>query len=370
MWTELVKIKFLADPNTAKQMEKNLSARFAKTAKMFGNGLQRAVKGSILGISLGLLNKLLNPLEALDEKIKSLLGEGNDIRDLADRFNTSPGQIKRLQDVANSLGVQPDQLKDMMLKYAQAVEQARNELNDPTAEISQSTRAVKNFVDEKDMAVGFEKFISSLRVEGQGPGRDVFFSDKEQQAAAQRERNGETLGQDERQRLIEQRLLRHQSGTESRQSIEQAVFGEAQFGGSRRLIEADLNKQFEKLKEPDVQTLNAAVTKVAGLADQQKLLETQRQTADFVKASANVNDGMIKQMEQAAAIEEDRVTRQLQSYDDLKQASIAIGQVKGQFENVLILVNQGIGKLAQLATFAGKLGESRLFRSFLGGRGE
>ncbi len=74
MFSEILRIKPVLDSGAAKQMEQSLSARFSSIAKRFGGGLKSVIKGSLLGISIGLLNRLLNPLEALEEKIKNLLG--------------------------------------------------------------------------------------------------------------------------------------------------------------------------------------------------------------------------------------------------------------------------------------------------------
>src|SRR4051812_11842809 len=103
-------------------METSLSGRFARVANRFGSGLKNIIKGSVLGISLALLQKILNPIEALDDKIKGLLNKGGDLADLSDRFGASPGELKQLEDVARSFGMGADQFKDLMLKFADSIE--------------------------------------------------------------------------------------------------------------------------------------------------------------------------------------------------------------------------------------------------------
>ena len=163
MFNEILRIKPVLDDGSAKQMEQSLSSRFARVASRFGSGLKNVIKGSFLGISLGLISKLLNPIEELEDKIKKLFGEGTDIRDLSDRLGSTPGQVKQLQDVAQTLGVAPDQFKDMIVKYAEAIEKGREELANPFTEKSGSTLAVRNFVGEKDLAKSFTDFRSAHR---------------------------------------------------------------------------------------------------------------------------------------------------------------------------------------------------------------
>jgi hypothetical protein len=366
MFTEILRVKPVLDTGSAKQMEASLTQRFARVAQRFGSGLKHVIKGSILGISLGLLNRLLNPLEALEEKIKTLLGEGGDIRDLADRFNTSPGQLKRLQDVASSLGVKPDELKDLLTKFADAVENARKELQDPFQERSASTRAVQNFVGQKDLAEGFLQFMQGLRAEGRGPGRDLVFGELQQRNAFERERTGQKLPEEERQKLISQGLIKPASGLEIRQAVEKEIFGQFLSGASKRLLETDFQGQAAKINEPSAQKLNEGVDKLASLEDQRNALEVQRQTKDFLNAAGRVNSDFVTAMEKSAQLQEDRLTQQLQSFQDLEKARIAIEQVKNGFQDLVVLINKGVGYLSDVSSFVTRLRDSRVIRGVLG----
>jgi hypothetical protein len=369
MFTEILKVKPVLDTGSAKQMEASLSARFARVAQRFGTGLKHVIKGSILGISLGLLNKLLNPLEALEEKIKTLLGQGGDIRDLADRFGTTPGQLKRLQDVAGSLGVKPDELKDLLTKFADAVENARKELQDPFQERSAATRAVQNFVGEKDLAEGFLKFLGGLQATGKGPGRDLVFGEREQRRALERELTGQTLSDEERQKLISQGLLKTQSGLETRQAVEKEIFGQALFGGSKRLLEANFAEQAAKINEPSADELGRGVSKLAALEDQRNALEVQRQTKDLLTASSKITSDFVAAMEKSVALTEERETAQLDSFKDLEKARIALEQLKGGFQDVLILINKGVGYLGEVSNFILGVKGSPIFRGIFKSKG-
>lgn len=351
-------------------MEQTLSARFARAASVFGKGLASVIKGSILGVSLALISKLLNPLEAIEEKLKNLLGEGTDIRDLADRFNTSPGQLKQLQDVAQTLGVSPDQFKDMLTKYAQAIEKGREEIANPFQEPSQSTIAVKNFLGEKDLVKSFTSFLDSLKASGKGPGTDLPLSDRARQLVNTAALSGKSLTEDQRNELLASGELRRQTGTETRRAFEKEIFGEAQTGAARRLIDANIPEVKSNINEPSVSTLNQAINKAASLADQKRALDTQNQTSDFVNATAKLNGKMITDMAVADKLRLERETRQLDSFDDLKKASLAIEEVKNLMVEGNIVINKGVGLISDLTGFVGSMKESGWWRKiFSGGMG-
>ncbi len=75
---------------------------------------------------------------------------------------------------------------------------------------------------------------------------------------------------------------------------------------------------------------------------------------------------MIQDMAKADALAAERDTKQLDSFNDLKKASIAIEQVKAQMIQANTYVSKGIGYLADMATFVSGLKQSRLFRGIFG----
>jgi hypothetical protein len=366
VFNEILRIKPVLDDASAKQMEQSLSSRFARVAGRFGQGLKSVIKGSFLGISLGLISRLLNPIEALEDKIKKLLGEGTDVRDLADRLGSSPGQVRQLQDVAQSLGVAPDQFKDLIVKYAEAIEKGREELANPFTEKSGSTLAVRNFVGEKDLAKSFQDFLTSLRASGQGTGSDLPLSDRAKRIYTDAAMKGQQVDQSVRQDLLNKGEIRLRTGLETRQAFEKEVFGQALTGPGRRLVDANLEDQAKKIGEPTTETLTEKINKAAGLADQKRALDVQNQTADFINATNKLNGQMIQQIATADKIQLDRDTKQLDSFADLKKASIAIEDIKGFMIQANGLISRGIGSLADMATFVGGLKQSRIFRGIFG----
>ena len=368
MFTEVLKIKPVLDTATTKQMEQNLSARFGRVAQRFGKGLQAVIKGSFIGISLGLISKLLNPIEALEDKIKKLLGEGTDIRDLADRFGTSPGSLKQLQDVAQTLGVTPDQFKDMLTKYAEAIEKGREEIANPFQAPSQSTIAVRQFLGEKDLAKSFTDFISSLQAQGKGAGSDVALSENAQRKMNEAAMRGTTLSEQDRADLLAKGEIRRRTGLETRQAFEKEIFGQVQFGASRRLIEANVPEIAKKIKEPSVDKLNQAINKAASLADQKRALDVQNETADFVNATNKLNGKMVQDIAASDRLQMDRDTKQLESYEDLRKAANGLEEVKGLLIQVSNVATKGLGYLGEVSTFIQGLKQNRWFRGVFGGK--
>lgn len=366
MFSEVLKIKPVLDTGTTAQMEQALSARFARVAQRFGSGLKSVIKGSFLGISLGLIAKLLNPIEALEDKIKKLMGEGTDIRDLADKLGTTPGQLKELQDVSHTLGVTPDQFKDMLTKYAAAIEKAREEVQNPFQEPSASTIAVKQFTGEKDIAKSFTDFLSSLQAVGKGPGTDIPLSDYAKRRFNEAAVGGAKISESEHQELLAKGQIRTRTGLDTRQAFEKEIFGEAQSGAARRLIEANVPEVAKGIKEPTVEKLNDAVNKAASLADQKRALDVQNETQDFLNATNKMNGKMVTDMATAERMQMDRETKQLESYDNLKKAAMAIDQVKVLLESGNQKINEGIGYLSDVANFVISLKNNRVFRNMLG----
>lgn len=322
MWREVLRIFPRLDPATTRQMEQTLTRRFMNVSKKFGRGLLQVVKGSILGISVTLLAKLLNPLQEVEDRIKALLGQGDDARELADRFNSTPGTVRRIQAVGQSLGVTPERLNDLMTKYAEAVETAREELADPNKEKSESTKVIREFTNEKDMAEGFFKFLQSLNAQGKAQGIDA------------------------------------------RQKTERAIFGQTQFGAARRLIEADFEGEFKRAGIPGAEKLDKALTKLAQLQDLQNQRAAGREANELIGASSLTNKKMIEDMARAEELRIERENKNLAAFDDLKKASNGIQEIMNGINELVKLMTKGLGLLGELLK---KLSESRLFRGIFGG---
>lgn len=362
MFTEVLRIKPVLDESSAKQMESTLSSRFTKVAQRFGTGLKNVIKGSVLGISLALLSKILNPIEALDTKLKSLLTHGTDIRDLAERFGTSGGNLQRLQDVAQSLGVNPDQFKDVLTKFAESVEKARDEIANPFVEKSASTVILGNIAKEKDLAEGFKQFLLFLKGTGQGQGVDQPLTAHAQRVVNDALQKNRTLTEDERQTLIKSGELRRRTGAEAQAEFEKQVLGAQQFGGIKRLINAGVDEQAKTIGEPTVERLNQSIDKLSGLDAQKQILQVQAQTKDLLSASQKANSDMVKAMVDSDARQERETTDRLESYENLKKGADAVADIQQGFSKLLDNVTFMLGELKKVTEFIPKAASSPMFK--------
>lgn len=305
-------------------MNDTLSRRFGQVAKKFGRGLTAAVKGSFLGVSVGLISKLLNPIEDLENKIKSLLGQADDMGEQAERFGTSEGELRRLQDLGQSVGLSPDKLNTMLQSFQKSIETAREETKKGVP-LSDASKAVSQFMNEKDIAKSFFSFVQGLKQVG-----DV-------------------------------------SGADQRKRIEKEVFGETQVGAGRKFIETDFGQQLNKLKLPNTSKLNAAYDNLQKLSAQQKVSEVQRNAQDFIQASSQIKPSTIAQMEEAEKIRQQRENAQLQSYDDLKKTSQNLEEVKGLLQDTTNKIIFGLGELTGLIKeMTQAIKGSRIFKGLFG----
>lgn len=156
MWSEVLKIIPKVDGATLGAMETSLKKRFDNVAKKFGKGIVASIAGGgIVGAAVGLLNKLLSPLQSLEDSINRTLENANQTSISAQEFGTSSGQMARLQAFAKANGVDQGELGLLLEKFQSAVANAALNPDQPTA--------VSNFVGQKDMAEAFFQFIQSVK---------------------------------------------------------------------------------------------------------------------------------------------------------------------------------------------------------------
>ena len=368
MFTEILRIKPVLDKGATAAMEASLGKRFSRVASRFGRALKNVVKGSVIGISLGLLAKILNPLQELEDKIKSLLGQGTDLRDMADRFGSTPGNLSRLQDLGASLGLKPEELRDVLTKYAQTIEKARMELLDPSQEISASTRAVSNFVDISDLAQSFFQFTQSLKSFGN---LSTPFNQSKTaliDSAYNKRRQGKPITQEERQALSEYQAGVNSQGLEARRIAETEVFGAPLTGASKRLIDADVGKQLSDLKLPSTQAVTEAANKLASLEDKKNLIDVRNQTQDFVNASQTINGNMIAMMAAAEKRDADFATKQLKNFEQMQKGAQAVTDISEGIQTLIGALTQLLGKLTVITNFIPKITSTRWWNSIGGGK--
>lgn len=305
-------------------MERTLHQRFGRAAATFGRGLKSALRGSLLGIGVALLNRLINPIKEIEDRIKEILGQSQDLTEEAARFNTSTGQIQRIKSVAGSLGVKPEALKDLMGKFATAIEGARLE-TDPTAVKSADYRVLQNYLGEKDLGKSFIQFLSDLKDTGNGAGQDIYFSDREQRRALERERNGTTLGEEERRRLMAQGLIQHRSGAETRSAAEQIVFGNSLTGSAADLVNTDVAAQATRLRLPSEALLSEKIAKTHGLARQYDRAKAFEETRNIIGEADALTSKTIGLISGSEADKSQKEIQKLNSTDFLNRKSAQQG---------------------------------------------
>lgn len=348
MFTEILKIIPRLDRAALAVMESQLTKRFMRVATRFGKGMEKVMKGNLLFLSLGFITQLLNPLEKIHDKIKDMLGQGSDLDEIAAKFDTTPGAIKRLESVAESIGLAPDRLRDMMSKYADAVEAARKELADPTAQKSDATRAVSEYVNDKDMAQSFFKFLQGLRAQGQ---RGTI----EESAVA-----GMSL-----ERARQEGAIRTVTGEKQRERSEEAVFGEATYGAARRFIDADFQKAFERIgvRLEDFHSSGSALDKTLQnlivQADRQRATQTKNELNDFTLTGSKITPKVIDDMEAAAERERKRDRSQFDSIAELQKATKNIDEIKVVLQDLQQKAIEGLGFVSgfipEIRTFFGEV---------------
>ena len=387
MFTEVLKIVPRIDRAALAVMESTLTKRFVRVAGRFGKGLEKVMKGNLLFLSLGFVAQLLNPLEKVHDRIKELLGQGFDIEELADRFQTSPGTIKRMQAFGQSLGLSPERLNELMGKFADAIEKAREELANPFVEPSRATTAVSEFVDEKDLGKAFFQFIRSLQAQGKASG--VVEIDK---------RTGLPAPAEDRARLQREGLLDRLTGSDIREQIEKEIFGEIQRGAARRFIESDFMRDLARigLKAGDIENpgrinwqngegpmrvgnrtdLDNALENLIRQAEKQRVTRAKNELNSFVIDSQLISENVVRGVEAADKREADALTLQLSQAERLQQASENLAEMTKLLTSISNKVLEGVGylstfipdllkKLDSLKETILKLTDSRLLRAIL-----
>jgi uncharacterized protein YbjQ (UPF0145 family) len=362
VFVEVLWVKPKIDSTTARQMENSLSDRFKRVAGRFGSGLKSVIKGSILGISLGLLNKILNPIEALDEKIKSLLGHGQDTADLAERLGSSSGQVDQLRNVAESFHATPEQFKELLTKFAEGIEKAREELANPFEERTSQGLLLGQFAKETDMVKSFKAFMQFLQKTEAGDGKDLPLTAHAARLFQKATAEGKELSEEDRQALLASGEIRKMTGHEAAIAFQKEVFGSQQFGATRKFLAANFEERLKELGQPTEEKLNESYEKLSAMDAQKAILDVQNKTKDFLAATSKVNGDMIKAMAAAEAREAKEATERLDSYKNLKKGADAVADIQQGFSKLLDLISAGLGEFKRFTAFIPEATKSPLFK--------
>ena len=331
MWTEIVKFQPKLDPKSAADLENNLNKRFGRVGNKFGKLLKKVLTGSFIAAGLGIADRLLNPIEAAETKMKALIDSSRDATDLADKFNTTPGQIKKLQDVGTSLGIKPEAMNEMLSKYASAIDATRKDILQNGAATTEQSLALKNFAGDKDLAESFFKFMRGLRqVAAPGP------LTKDEQAQRNLMAPGTT-------------------GKDVQHEIEKSIFGDEI---PSRLVNTDLGSRVQQIYGPSAGQISDSVDKFNRLGNQVGLTQARAESKDFVHAANVISPDIVQLMAQREAREQTTLTDRIEAYKNMKAAVEGIDNIKNGLDKLLLSVSELVGSIANIKWWLGSGGKS------------
>ena len=292
MLTDILKIIPKMDSSDLKKLEDQLQSRFTKISKKFGKGLMDVLKGGgIAGLALGLIDKLLNPLQQVQESMDRMLKTSDDLATQANQFNTSSGKLFKLVQIGKSAGLDQEGLFTLITKFQTAVAQAKADPND------QSVSAVRNFTNEKDTVANFFNFIQQLK----------------------------------------------KMDTDLQLLVQQQIFGEKQIGKMSEFLNLNFAKQLREtgLDRQSSETFTKAIDKMAKLSDLADILKVKNENKDIIDKSRLINESMIKQRAKSDALALEKENLQIKSYKDLAAISDTVSKI-------MLIVEQGVGLIGKL----------------------
>lgn len=288
MFSEILKIIPIIDNARAKTLENSLHGRFKRVAKGFGKALNFAIKGTILGISLGLLQKLLDPIKEIEERVNKLLDDGSDLVDNAADFGATAGEMKRLQDIGGALGVKPEQLKDMLTKYQDAIEGAKKEMLEKGSIESASGQAVSKYINDSNMVESFINYLKGLQAT-----------------------QPQSIIKDGR---------RVDLGLQTQQTLQENVFGKKFGAAQNRLMMADFNAIANQTGSSDTKGMSARFERVARLAEMQRIGAIRSENKYGAQQMDAINPSMITGLQQIQDKKEADLADKMRKFDTLKKA--------------------------------------------------
>jgi len=304
MFKEILWFKPQLDPAASKKMEKSLVSRFGEVSKKFGRGLVNVLKGSVGVISVALIAKLLNPIEAVQEKIQAILNQGKDASELADRFGSSTGEFVQLQKVAEALGVNNEDLNGALEKFAGALQTAEKEFRNlkPGDSPTAASALLKQFIGSENIVAAFKEAMQSINMFGVG---------------AQRDDTGKGI-----------------MGPSASRFAQEEIFGERFTGAMARLAGANIDKEAARLRLPSIDKLGSRSDRAASLEDLRRAAEVGNRSRDFVQAVDNTKQQFPLQMEKRRAAADSVVTQQIAGFAQMAETAQALDDLTKKLEEL------------------------------------
>lgn len=321
MFTEILKIKPQLDNADLNKMERTLGQRFQKIAKKFGGGIMSVLKaGGGMGLVLGLIDKLLNPLQAVQETIEKVLTTSDDIATNAEQFDTTVARLSKLVFIAKGSGLAESDLYVLLQKFQSSLATASKDKK------SADYMALKNYVGEKDIATAFFQFIQELKK-----------MDKNQQVL-----------------------------------VQQQVFGEKQILKMSEFLNKDFAKFLAQSGLGSVSTkkLGKAVTKSADLNDILQGVRATNEAKNIIAASSKITNDTVQAIAEREREAQARETARIDAYANLAAMTNMVDRIMTAVEEVLNQVGRFFKFIEPVVktyeSFIRQLMNSKFMRGILG----
>jgi hypothetical protein len=310
MFKEILKIIPQVENRDLKKMERSLGRRFTRIARKFGKVLTTVLtKGSLVGLGLALINRIVNPLQAVQESIDRILKQGDDLVTFAQTFNTTAGKLAKLTAFGEATGLDRDFLFQLLSKFQ--VRLAETEA-DPNLR-----SPLRQFVGREDTAQAFFDFVQNLKK-----------LDKGDSALAQK-----------------------------------LVFGDDALIRAADFIQSDfeeLNRKYFKSISAD--TITKAATRAEGLSNLQAAQGAQRNLLDFIKKSSLITEKVINDQNTREQLNLQREQERIRSYQSISVISEASTKILNIVEKGFLKLTDLVVKVTELSNIIKKLAPSSVFR--------
>jgi hypothetical protein len=310
-YKEILQIVPQLSSSDLNRIERSLSTRFGNIAKKFGSGLKAAITGGgITALALGVIDKILNPLKETQDAIDKILGQANDLSEMAKEFNTSSGKLFKLQKLGEAKGLDSGTLNMLMEKFQVAVAEA---IHDPAKDTS-----VRQFaVPGQDMADMFLNFVQSLQ----------------------------------KMKNKSDKLL-----------VEQEVFGEKQILKSAEFLNADFPELMKKLGLGSGDAYTGKIDKGSKLKDEAQLLEAKRNADDMMNKLGRVNEGMVLGQNANETAKLARETKKFDSFKTMNNIDMKMDGLKDELSQMLLALGSSVNGITELTKEVKKLTVSKFIR--------
>lgn len=295
--------------DTLNAMEKTLNSRFVKISKSFGKGLLNVLTGGgVAGLALGIVDKLLNPLKEVQDAIDKTLNKSSDLAVQAKQFNTTAGELAKLQAFGEAKGLQPEQINVLIEKFQSAVAEA---IADPSKQTS-----VRQFTGQKDTAQAFFDFIQGL------------------------------------QKLDKNKQIQ----------VQQEIFGEKQILRMSEFLNADFGTLSDKFKGISAARITKNVEKGDRLDELNKTMASVQGLQDFNSKTEAIKDSFIISKNQQDKRKLDIENKQIGSYESLASIEAASTQLLDLGKSAILQITGMAVKLTNLTANIDKLMNSSWLR--------